>query len=78
MPDIIDLLARSIALEIHDYTSGRQKWGDIDRIVQRLRLSNTAEIEEAIRLAHAKGWVVCDGEHGLRLTDAGSREVTSI
>lgn len=72
-----ELLAHRMIREIHDYTSGRQKWVDADRIAERLRLSDTGQAEVAIELAQAKGWIDCDGERGLRLTDAGARAVTS-
>lgn len=81
IPDVQDRtshLALDIVREAYDYTSGRpQKWVDIGRIAQRLRLPETGAIEEAVRLAETKGWLILDGEHGLSLTEAGRRIVTA-
>jgi hypothetical protein len=67
-----EILARRIVRDVWAYTGGQAgRWAMLHSIARRLVLRDQQEVDRAVKLAEAHGWLELNGLHSVRLTEAG-------
>ena len=67
-----ETLARRFVRDVWAYTGGQAgRWAMVHSIARRLVLRNPEEVDRAVTLAKANGWLESADSHSVRLTDAG-------